>query len=210
MDQTEVVLVDGDGGSTLGEVHGLEFGFTLHSLVSAPGRSTQMNRGAELSSGKYLVFLHVDTRLPPNELNLVERALLRYEAGCFTLHIDTDHSWLRLGAYLSNLRSRFNRIPFGDQSFFIRRELFLSLGGYPQIPLMEDVALMIQLKRRGIRTVILPQRSTTSARRWEKEGVYRGTFRNWFLYLLYRARVSPNRLVNWYRPHTTISNRDIV
>lgn len=203
IDQAEVILVDGDGGSTLRAVAGRSSSFSLRCLVSPPGRGVQMNAGAGASTGRFLVFLHVDTRLPADALALIERALRRSGAGAFTLKIDTTHPWLRLGARLGNLRTRVTRVPFGDQTLFLRRELFFTMGCYPPVPLMEDVALMLALKRRGIRPVILPERSITSDRRWKKEGVYRGTFRNWALYLLYRAGVPAGRLSRRYLPQNT-------
>jgi len=203
MDRAEVILVDGGGGSTLRAVAGRDFGLVLRPLRSPPGRGRQMNAGARAASGRFLVFLHVDTWLPPHALDLVEHALARHRAGAFTLRIDSPRPWLRLGARLSSMRSRLIRVPYGDQAFFLRRDLFFSVGGYPPIPLMEDVALMLTLRRRGVRPVILPEPAVTSARRWEKEGVLRVTVRNWTLYLLFRLGVPARRLAGRYLPHHT-------
>jgi rSAM/selenodomain-associated transferase 2 len=201
MNRAEVLLVDGGGGSTLQAVSGRDFGLVLRPLQSPPGRGVQMNAGARAASGRFLVFLHVDTRLPPHALDLVERALARHRAGAFTLRIESPRPWLLLGSRLSSLRSRLTRVPSGDQAFFLRRDLFFSVGGYPPLPIMEDVALMLALRRRGVRPVILPEPAVTSARRWEKEGAVRGTVRNWTLYLLFRLGVPARRLAGRYLPH---------
>lgn len=199
MNEAEVIVVDGGGGSTLQAISG-SYRFDLLGLVSPPGRGVQMNAGAEASSGSILIFLHVDTVPPADMPALVEHALQSSGAGAFSLRIDSGHRWLRMGAALSNLRGRITRVPYGDQTFFMRRELFFRAGGYPHIPIMEDVALMLALKRMNAGVTILPQPSLTSARRWEKEGAFKGTFRNWLLYTLYRVGVSPRRLAAWYRP----------
>jgi rSAM/selenodomain-associated transferase 2 len=202
----EVIVVDGDGGSTISHLEASHLearyeGLRLSTVITPPGRGVQLNRGAEIARGEYLVFLHVDTRLPVNALTLIERTLECYEAGVFRLRIDTEHPFLLLGNVLANLRARVLKLPYGDQTYFIRRTLFQEVGGFRPIPIMEDVALMAALKRRRVRLGFLPERSVTSSRRWEREGVYRGTFRNWTIALLYRLGVSPERLARAYRPH---------
>jgi GT2 family glycosyltransferase len=98
-----------------------------------------------------------------------------------------------------SLRSRLTRIPYGDQTIFIKKTVYQELGGFRDIPLMEDVDLMRRLKRAGGRIVILPQKAVTSPRRWQKEGIVYCTLRNWFLIVLYLFGVPPQRLARFYR-----------
>jgi rSAM/selenodomain-associated transferase 2 len=200
--EVEVIVVDGDGGTTLRALGKTLYSFTLKSIVTEKGRGLQFNRGAEESSGSILVFLHVDTTLPMNALSLIETALESCEAGSFRLGIDSKRLFLRLGNILANVRSGLTRIPYGDQVFFIKRELFIKIGGFQNIPIMEDVAFMLALKKLGIKITILHEKVCTSARRWDKEGMLKGTFRNWALYTAYRLGVSPERLHRYYRPHS--------
>ncbi len=141
----------------------------------------------------------MDTKLPEKALSLVEHALGRFQAGVFSLEIDTDHWFLRLGSWLANLRSRVMNMPYGDQTYFMRRSLFERIGGFQPIPIMEDVAFMRELRHRGVDVGLLPEKSVTSSRRWDREGVYRATFRNWGISLLYLLGVSPERLAGVYR-----------
>lgn len=122
------------------------------------------------------------------------------KAGAFGLGLDTENPGLRAIAWLSTLRSRWTRIPFGDQGLFFTREGFRTLGGYPEWPLMEDVELMRRVRSRGWRIVLLREEVMASPRRWEKEGILACTLRSWALQILYRIGVSPWRLVRWYPP----------
>jgi rSAM/selenodomain-associated transferase 2 len=200
--EAEVIIVDGDGGTTLRALGKALYSFTLKSVVAERGRGLQLNRGVEESFGSILVFLHVDTALPTNALSLIETALESYDAGSFGLGIDTKRLFLRLGNFLANVRSGLTRIPYGDQVFFVKRDLFTKIGGFQNIPIMEDVAFMRALKKRGIKITILHEKVCTSVRRWNKEGMLKGTFRNWALYTAYRLGVSPERLHRHYRPHS--------
>jgi rSAM/selenodomain-associated transferase 2 len=203
--ELEVVVSDGDGGSTVQVIDSSRITFPVKSIVSPIGRGVQQNGGAEASQGDILIFLHVDTRLPVNALGLIEHALQRNSAGCFSLGIETSHRFLNLGQFLSNTRSRLTRIPYGDQAYFILRDTFFRIGGFQDIPIMEDVALMVELKKNRIPIAILKDTVLTSARRWEKEGAVLGTFRNWTLYALYRLGVSPRRLAKAYKPQSELS-----
>jgi len=120
--------------------------------------------------------------------------------GAFDLSIASSRWTLRTIAQVASVRSRLTRLPYGDQAIFMRRSAFVALGGYPEIPIMEDVALMRSIRRRGWRIRILPDRVLTSARRWEREGVWRCTLRNWTMLLAYFAGVSPWTLLTWYSP----------
>jgi rSAM/selenodomain-associated transferase 2 len=202
--EIEVILSDGDEGSTLKTIDAAGISFPMKTIIAPMGRGVQQNRGAEASQGGILVFLHVDTRMPRNALHLIERALQMFRAGCFSLGINTAHGFLNLGQFLANTRARMTKIPYGDQVYFFRRETFFSLGGFQELPVMEDVALMIELKKKRIPIAILQDYVLTSARRWDKEGAIRGTFRNWALYIFYRLGVSPATLAKRYRPQSEL------
>ncbi|MCX5830174.1 MAG: TIGR04283 family arsenosugar biosynthesis glycosyltransferase [Deltaproteobacteria bacterium] len=194
----EIIVVDGDrSGKTIGAVRN----GNVKTAVGEKGRGNQMNNGAAMARGDIVVFLHADTRLPPNALALMEGALSDPNclAGAFDLAIDSGRPIYRLIAKIASFRSRFTRIPYGDQAFFFRRNYFQDIGGFANIPLMEDVEIMWRIKKRGERIAIINRSVTTSARRWEKEGILLCTLRNWLLISLYFSGVSPERLSRFYK-----------
>ena len=168
---------------------------------SPAGRARQMNAGAAWAGGDLLLFLHADTFLPPGGLRLIQRALDTSDrvGGAFDLGIDSRRFSLKLIEIVGGIRSRITRLPYGDQALFIRKNRFEQLGGFSEVPLMEDVDLMRRIKRRKWPIAILPQKVCTSPRRWEREGVLYGTLRNWILLTLYLMGVSPVRLARHYR-----------
>jgi rSAM/selenodomain-associated transferase 2 len=171
--------------------------------ISSPrGRGVQLNAGARKATGQVLIFLHADTRLPANALEDIDRTMQSENivAGAFDLGIDSDRYAFRIIEKIASWRSRLTRIPYGDQAVFIRRDDFRSLGGFQDIPIMEDVELMQRIKKQGGKIHILPNRVRTSARRWEKEGILYGTLRNWLMVLLYYLGVKPDRLARFYAP----------
>jgi rSAM/selenodomain-associated transferase 2/rSAM/selenodomain-associated transferase 1 len=195
---SEIITVDGDPeGRTIGAIRDTK----VITAVGKKGRGNQMNRGAALAKGDILVFLHADTRLPFNALTLIESALHdpACAAGAFDLAIASERPVFRLIEKTASLRSRLSRIPYGDQTLFFRRDYFNAIGGFADIPIMEDVEIMRRIKKRGERIVFIDQPSTTSARRWETEGVLYCTLRNWLLISLYLSGVSPERLSRLYR-----------
>jgi rSAM/selenodomain-associated transferase 2 len=163
-----------------------------------------MNAGALLAGGEVLLFLHADTELPPDGLTRI-CSVIR-DKGCvggsFDLGIRSDRLCFRLIESAASLRSRMTRIPYGDQAIFLRRDYFRGLGGFRELPLMEDVDLMRRLRRSGGRIHIIRGKVKTSARRWESEGVLYCTLRNWMLMFLYLLGVSPERLARFYHDHT--------
>ncbi|MFA5181989.1 MAG: TIGR04283 family arsenosugar biosynthesis glycosyltransferase [Syntrophales bacterium] len=194
----EIIVVDGDGaGKTIRAIRN----GNVRTATSEKGRGNQMNRGAALAKGAILVFLHADTRLPADAFSLMERALSDQTrmAGAFDLAIASGRPVYRLIAKIASLRSRLTRIPYGDQAHFFRRVYFSEIGGFANIPLMEDVEIMGRIKKRGGRIVIIEKAVTTSPRRWEKEGILRCTLRNWLLISLYFAGISPERLSRFYK-----------
>jgi rSAM/selenodomain-associated transferase 2 len=169
-------------------------------LVDSPrGRAVQMNAGARAARGATLLFLHADTRLPPNALDLVSGALERSDRvwGRFDVVIAGRGALLPVIAALMNARSRLTGIATGDQAIFVRRETFDAVGGYPAIPLMEDVAICKSLKRRS-RPLCLRARVVTSGRRWERQGVLRTVFLMWRLRLAFALGADPRLLARRY------------
>jgi rSAM/selenodomain-associated transferase 2 len=179
----EIVVVD--GGSRDGS---LDIARPLaDTVLSAPrGRGTQLNAGARAASGHLLLFLHADTRLPPGAVEAVRAALAEggHEWGRFDVAIAGRHPLLRVVAALMSWRSRLSGIATGDQAIFVRRSRFEAAGGFPDIPLMEDVALSTAL-RRVARPACLRLRVITSGRRWESRGVLRTILVMWWLRLRY-------------------------
>ena len=198
VDAVEIVVVDGDpAGST---VKAISHPLVVTALADR-GRASQMNRGASIASGAVLLFLHADTFLPQDAFTHVRSALQdgKFVGGCFDLGIRSDRRAFRVTERYVALRTRITRIPFGDQAIFIRRDYFERIGGFADIPIMEDVDLMRRIRGRGDVICIIPEKVSTSARRWEREGVLFTTFRNWMLQALYCCGVSPERLARYYR-----------
>ena len=160
-----------------------------------------MNAGAAAASGDILIFLHADTRLPADALPLISRAMRDSACwgGAFSLGISSPKWIYGLIARTASARSRLTRIPYGDQAIFLRRDSFRELGGYPEIPIMEDVALMREVKKRDGKITIIPCPVATSPRRWEREGLLYATLRNWLLLVLYLLGGSPEKLVRYYQ-----------
>jgi rSAM/selenodomain-associated transferase 2 len=168
-------------------------------LVAPRGRAAQMNAGAARATGKVLVFLHADTRLPESADRLIGDGLRQSGRiwGRFDVRIIGRSVALPLIAAAMNLRSRFSGIATGDQAIFVERETFVRCGGFPDIPLMEDVALSRRLKRIGP-PLCLRARVQTSGRRWEQNGVLPTMLLMWRLRLAYRLGVEPATLARRY------------
>jgi rSAM/selenodomain-associated transferase 2 len=195
--EAEVIVVDGGSGDRTAEVVGDRA--SVRYLVGERGRARQMNAGVRAARGDVLLFLHADTQLPEGAAAAIAGALADPSAvgGRFDVRFSNEHWPFRMIAALMNRRSRLTGIATGDQAIFARRAAFDDLGGYPDIPLMEDIELCARLKRRG-RIACLSLRVTTSARKWEEEGVLRTIVLMWTLRLLYWLGVDPARLHRWY------------
>ena len=194
----EIIVADGDREEcTLNEI----INTGVKKILCPKGRARQMNCGAAEATGDVLVFLHADTRLPENALKKIDAALedKAIVGGAFDLGIDSERFAFRVVEKVASWRSRLTRIPYGDQAIFLRRDYFLALGGFQDIPLMEDVELMQRVKRNQGNILILREKVKTSSRRWESEGVIYCTLRNWLLVMLYLSGVKPEKLVRFYR-----------
>lgn len=192
----EVIVVD--AGSTDGTGR-LAEPLCDRVVVSEQGRAVQMNAGATVARGDLLLFLHADTRLPPDAL----MQLSRFEQGerswgRFDLHLSGHRRLFKVIAWFMNHRSRFTGICTGDQAMFVRRHVFEALGGFQPLPLMEDVELSRRL-RLVSRPWCVSSQVTTDSRRWEKQGPWRTIFLMWRLRWRYWRGESPESLAKAYR-----------
>lgn len=192
---SEIIIVDGGSKDAT-----IEIAQRYGRVISSPrGRACQMNAGATIASGDILLFLHADTTLPDNAFNVIEHALHTPEvvAGAFRICFNCDRLPYRLVAFVTNLRSQLRTLFTGDQAYFIRASSFRAIGGYPDLPLMEDLEVITSLRKIG-KVVLLPHYVTTSARRHEKIGLWRSVCFMWYLRTLYRFGVSAARLQQMY------------
>ena len=191
----EVIVVD--GGSTDGSA-GRAAPFADRVITAPRGRGRQMNAGADQATGEVLLFLHVDTVLPDLAVKRIEEVM---EGGAlwgrFDVRIEGASIMLPVVAALMNMRSRLTGIATGDQTIFITREAFARVGGFPDIPLMEDIAFSSAMLRIAC-PACLAEKVTTSGRRWEKHGVWRTILTMWWLRLRFWLGVSPQALAREY------------
>ncbi len=168
-------------------------------IESDRGRARQMNAGAREAHADVLLFLHADTRLPPETRYEIERVMAnrQYVGGRFDVRFEDDQGWAWMISRMINWRSRWSGIATGDQAIFVRRSVFDDLDGFADIPLMEDIELMRRLKRAGS---IATLRATviTSFRRWERQGALRTILHMWLLRLLYWIGLNPKTLHRLY------------
>ena len=193
----EIVVVDGGSSDgTPAAATGL-----ADLVVDAPrGRARQMNAGAAAAAGDLFWFLHADTQAAPGAAREMLEAIGRGACwGRFDVRLSGRRPLLRLVERMMNMRSRLTGIATGDQGIFVTREAFEAAGGFPDIPLMEDIALSRALLRQA-RPACLGPRLVTSSRRWEQQGVVRTILLMWRLRLAYALGSDPHRLVRRYHP----------
>jgi rSAM/selenodomain-associated transferase 2 len=193
----EVIVVD--GGSTDATL-ALAHPFADLALSAPLGRASQMNAGARRAQGEHFLFLHSDTMLPEQAVESISAALNQGERvwGRFDVRFDSPLLILRVVASMMNRRSRWTGIATGDQAMFVQRQAFERVGGFPEIALMEDIALSRSLKRLS-RPVCLRARVTTSGRRWEKNGALRTILLMWRLRAAFFLNADPSGLAERYR-----------
>lgn len=193
----ELIIVD--GGSKDGTVS-IASRYNNRLISSRQGRGRQMNDGARYASSDILLFLHADSKIGDGGIGSLLEAMEdpSIMGGAFSLAIDSRSLYLSLVAVMANIRSIIFKLPYGDQGIFVRRSAFESIGGYQDIPIMEDVEFIRRLKKIG-KIKILKEDVLVSSRRWDKEGPLYTTLRNWILATLYLVGVSPARLYRWYK-----------
>jgi len=190
----EIVVADGgsrDGTARLAEP-------LADRVIAAPrGRGAPLNAGAAIGGGDALLFLHADTTLPDGADRMIDAALAERVWGRFDLRIAGRHPLLALVARMINWRSRLTAIATGDQAIFVAREAFFAVGGFPDLPLMEDVAISRRLKRL-CRPYCIGTPVVTSGRRWEQNGLLRTILLMWRLRLAYYLGAEPASLASRY------------
>jgi len=197
----EVILVDGgseDGSQTIVTP------LVDVVLESKKGRARQMNAGAHLAKGEVLLFLHADTQLPEKADEMVQQALGQYRWGRFDVRLSGSHWLLRVVERLMNWRSCLTGVATGDQAIFLERKLFDDIGGFPDLPLMEDIAFSKQLRRQTGRPACLKPPLITSSRRWEENGILRTILLMWRLRLAYFLGIDPQHLAQQYRDRRAV------
>ena len=193
----EVIVVDGesqDNTPSIARAAGIK------TIIVSGGRSAQMNAGAKIAQADILLFLHIDTSLPDNFIELVVQTLQQPKviAGAFELGIEGKKTSLRWIETLVKMRSHLFSLPYGDQAIFLTKQNFIKVGGFPQIPIMEDFELIQRLKRRG-KIAIAPGTVITSGRRWQKLGVWKTTLINQLVIAGYYLGVPHDKLSRFYR-----------
>lgn len=192
----EVVVSDGGSRDRTVEL-AAELGAKI--VTGPPGRGPQMNRGAAESRSQVLVFLHADSRLPPDGTEAIRRLVTGGRVGGgFLMRFDDRRARYRIGSALVNLRTRLSRAPLGDQGQFATREAFARLGGFEDWPILEDLDFIRRLKRLGP-IAIVPRPVTTSARRYVAGGALATIANNWLIWSLFLLGASPHRLAQRYR-----------
>jgi rSAM/selenodomain-associated transferase 2 len=194
----DIELIVADGGSADRTV---ALARTCANIVvtSAPGRARQMNHGAAVARGDVLLFLHADTHLPDKFVDAIDHGLAEggHHWGYFDISLSGHQPSFRVIETLINVRTGITGIAGGDQALFVYREVFEKIGGFPDIRLMEDIALSRRLRRLS-RPARIRQRATTSSRRWQEHGITRTIVLMWYLRLAYYCGADPDRLWRHY------------
>ncbi len=194
----ELIIVD---GGSRDETLAIAREFTDKVYKTKTGRASVMNYGARRAAGDILLFFHSDCVLPDGGFEVIRETLSDpgVAAGAFFLGIDHPEPGFRLIEFGANLRSRFTSLLYGDQGMFLRKEVFEKVGGFADIPLMEDIEISGRLKRLGKIVFVMPP-IKASPRRWLREGAFYTTLRDWSLALSYTVlKVSPERLLRYYK-----------
>jgi rSAM/selenodomain-associated transferase 2 len=194
---TEIIVVNASGDSASERII-LSCGAALIA-APAPNRGEQMNLGAQAASGDVIVFQHCDTDLDTAHLAAIEAAMSDPQiiGGAFYRKFDDHHPRLRWLESMARFLTRHGGTLYGDQTIFVRRETFVTLGGFAKIPLMEDIEFSRRLRAAG-RIAVLDPPVRSSARRHLRKGAWRTSIQNGLFIVLYHLGVSPHRLHRWY------------
>ena len=191
-------LIVSDGGSN-DYTYRIADRFSHRVITGSAGRALQMNAGANEATGDLLLFLHADSRIEPESY----RKMLEYMknpkwiGGAFTLCIESGKWSLKLIALLANIRSKYFGLAYGDQGFFVRKEVFKDMNGFSPIPICEDLDFYYRLRKKGS-VILLKEKAHTSPRRWINEGIFFTTVRNFIIAVLFRLGFPPHILTKWY------------
>ncbi len=199
--EMEVIVVDGDPeGSTLAAIRRDD----VTGLTAQRGRGVQMNAGAARARGEVVLFLHADTLLPEGAPDLIRNALSRggSDVGAFEVSYGEGGLVRRMMGKLGNFRARLRRVPYGEHGIFMTREAYQELGGFPDVPIMEDVEMMLRVKRSGREVVFVDRPVTTSVRRFQRVGFWRTNARNMAMLWLHRFGLPPEKLAMFYPPQS--------
>lgn len=191
----EVIVVDGGSHD---ETVSISKTLADKVITSESGRAKQMNKGVAESTNEVLWFLHADTSIPENVIETVQKSLFKCDWGRFNIKLSGPHFLFRIIEKMINIRSCLSGVATGDQGIFVKRKIFESIGGYSEIPLMEDVAFSKKLKNIS-RPACIKETLTTSSRRWEKNGIIKTILLMWNLRFLYWIGVTPDKLAKLYR-----------
>jgi rSAM/selenodomain-associated transferase 2 len=193
----EIIVTDGGSSDKTVEIAESQGGIRV--IRTEKGRGTQMNKGAAFARGDIFLFLHADTYLERGWYSEIMSCLCEpsVAGGAFTFRIDSPESYCRLIEYLVKFRCAVLNLPYGDQGIFVRREVFENLGGYKNIPLMEDVDLVERMRKAG-RIRMLRKESYIHSRKWDEEGWIRRSFFNQMIMIRYRLGADPERLAKLY------------
>jgi rSAM/selenodomain-associated transferase 2 len=192
----EVIVSDGESQDNTAEI-AEKWGAKV--IQSRPNRGRQMNLGAQKASGDILLFLHADTLLPDSYSDLIREAMIdpNVVGGAFAWKVEPSTPFLRYLERNVAWRTKIFRMPYGDQAYFVRASVFQEMGGYADIPLMEDVEFIRRLRKAG-KLAFIPQDVVTSPRRYQKRGPVRTALRNKLTLFGYYLRISPDRLAKFY------------
>ena len=191
-------LIVSDGGSD-DDTRNIAGRFSHRVITGSAGRALQMNVGADEATGDILLFLHADSRIEPESYRKMQQCMQnpKWIGGAFTLCIESGKWSLKLIALLANIRSKYFGIAYGDQGFFVRKEVFNDMNGFSPIPICEDLDFYYRLRKKGS-VILLKEKAHTSPRRWINEGIFFTTVRNFIIAVLFGLGFPPHILTKWY------------
>ncbi len=200
-------LIVSDGGSS-DDTCRIADKFSYRVIPGSAGRALQMNSGANEATGDLLLFLHADSRIEPESYRKMLECMEnpKWIGGAFTLCIESGKWSLKLIALLANIRSKYFGLAYGDQGFFVRKEVFNDMNGFSPIPICEDLDFYYRLRKKGS-VILLKEKAHTSPRRWINEGIFFTTARNFFIAVLFGLGFPPHILTKWY-PLSTPSGHE--